>query len=104
MTQNFSNSNQNISDQVIEKIGKLARIKLEPEEKSSFASQISQVINWVSQLNEVDTSSIEALGNVNHSVLTPQEDIISDGNIEQEILKNAPKQFMDYFVVPKVIE
>ena len=62
------------------------------------------VINWIEKLNEVNTDNIEPMINVHNEPLHLNADEVSEGNIADDVLKNAPKQIYGYFAVPKVIE
>jgi aspartyl-tRNA(Asn)/glutamyl-tRNA(Gln) amidotransferase subunit C len=92
-----------ISVQDIEKISRLAQISI-TNEKEQIADQISNVITWIEKLNEVETQNIEPMINVFDNSLKLNPDIVNDGDISEEVLKNAPKSIYGYFAVPKVIE
>jgi aspartyl-tRNA(Asn)/glutamyl-tRNA(Gln) amidotransferase subunit C len=92
-----------ISVQDIEKISRLAQISI-ANEKEQIADQISNVITWIEKLNEVETQNIEPMINVFDNSLKLNSDIVNDGDISEEVLKNAPKSIYGYFAVPKVIE
>lgn len=92
-----------ISVQDIEKISRLAQISI-ANEKEQIADQISNVITWIEKLNEVETQNIEPMINVFDNSLKLNPDIVNDGDISEEVLKNAPKSIYGYFAVPKVIE
>jgi len=92
-----------ISVQDIEKISRLAQISI-TNEKEQIANQISNVITWIEKLNEVETQNIEPMINVFDNSLKLNSDIVNDGDISEEVLKNAPKSIYGYFAVPKVIE
>ena len=86
------------------KIAKLSRIKIKDEEIEEFSIQLSSILDWVEQLNEVDTENIKPLKNVSMNNLPLRKDIEKDTNSSKEILENSPDNVEDYFVVPKVIE
>ena len=88
----------------INKIAKLARIRLSDEESSEFLKDMNSILNWVDQLNEVNTDTIEPLTNISLSVLPKRDDEAKDVNSSDEILKNSPDKLEGYFVVPKVVE
>lgn len=92
-----------ITQKDIEKISRLAQIEIK-DDKEILANQIENVINWIEKLNEVNTDNIEPMINVHNEALHLNADEVSDGNIADDILKNAPKQIYGYFAVPKVIE
>ena len=78
------------------KIAKLSRIKINENEVDELSSQLSSILDWVEQLNEVDTESIEPLNNVNRSKLPLREDKESIENKSNDILSNAPDKLEDY--------
>jgi aspartyl-tRNA(Asn)/glutamyl-tRNA(Gln) amidotransferase subunit C len=92
-----------ITQKDIEKISRLAQIEIK-DDKEILASQIENVINWIEKLNEVNTDNIEPMINVHNEPLHLNADEVSDGNIADDVLKNAPKQIYGYFAAPKVIE
>ncbi len=92
-----------ITQKDIEKISRLAQIEIK-DDKEILATQIENVINWIEKLNEVNTDNIEPMINVHNEPLHLNADEVSDGNIADNVLKNAPKQIYGYFAVPKVIE
>ena len=85
-------------------IATLARIKLPEAEQERMASELSHILTWIEQLDEVDTSGVEPMASVAATALPMREDVVSDGNRRDEILANAPQQARGFFVVPKVIE
>ena len=86
------------------KIAKLSRIKIEDDEVDELSSQLSSIVDWVEQLNEVDTENVEPLSNVSMSKLPLRKDIVSIENNSKEVLSNAPDKLENYFAVPKVVE
>jgi aspartyl-tRNA(Asn)/glutamyl-tRNA(Gln) amidotransferase subunit C len=90
-----------IDKKVSEKIFRLARIENFSDDTSK---QIGGIIAWVEQLNEVDTDNVEPLTNVHEMSLRLNKDEVLDGEIAEQILKNAKDAKYGYFAVPKVIE
>ena len=88
----------------INKIAKLARIKLSEEEAKDLLKDMNSILDWVEQLNEVNTDSIEPLANISSSILPQRKDEANDVNSSDEILKNSPDKLEGYFAVPKVVE
>jgi aspartyl-tRNA(Asn)/glutamyl-tRNA(Gln) amidotransferase subunit C len=88
----------------IKKVARLARISVSETESETFATQVGSIINWVEQLNEVDTKNVAALTNVHDMPLRMSKDEVSDGDIAEDVLKNAKDAKYGYFAVPKVIE
>ena len=88
----------------INKIAKLARIRLSKEEAIHLLKDMNSILDWVEQLNEVNTNSIEPLANISSSTLPQRKDEAKDINSSDEILKNSPDKLEGYFAVPKVVE
>jgi aspartyl-tRNA(Asn)/glutamyl-tRNA(Gln) amidotransferase subunit C len=88
----------------VARIATLARIKVPAEEQAHLAGELSQILTWIEQLNEVDTSGVEPMASVVHVGLPMREDVVTDGARQDDILANAPQQAHGFFLVPKVIE
>ena len=88
----------------INKIAKLARIRLSEEESKDLLKDMNSILDWVDQLNEVNTDTIEPLANISSSILPKRKDEANDINSTDEILKNSPDKLEGYFAVPKVVE
>ena len=93
-----------LDTQAITKIARLARIRVEESEKAFYATQISGILQWVEQLNEVNTDGVPQMVSVVDMQLPQREDVISDGNQQAAVLKNAPASDYGCFSVPKVME
>ena len=93
-----------VDEATVWRIARLARIKITEAEAKSLKTELSGILNWVKQLDEVDTSSVEPLTRVVPIELRQREDKVTDGEIADEIVKNAPMIEDHYFVVPKVVE
>jgi aspartyl-tRNA(Asn)/glutamyl-tRNA(Gln) amidotransferase subunit C len=90
-------------------IAALARIRLAAAELEPLADELSQILNWVEQLNEVDTSAVAPMASAAASGLPRREDRVADGDCREAILGNAPRGAPNaadrgFFAVPKVIE
>ena len=88
----------------INKIAKLARIRLSEKEANELLKDMNLILDWVEQLNEVNTNSVEPLTNISSSKLPKRNDEAKDINSSDEILENSPDKLEGYFVVPKVVE
>jgi aspartyl-tRNA(Asn)/glutamyl-tRNA(Gln) amidotransferase subunit C len=88
----------------VRKVARLARIA-EPEEKlEGLARELSSILNWIEQLNEVDTDGVEPMTSVVHVPMPMRDDVVTEGGDPEKVLSNAPKRAGDFFVVPKVVE
>ena len=86
------------------KIAKLSRIKIKDDEIDELSAQLSSIVSWVEQLNEVNTDNVEPLSNVSMTKLPLRKDIENIKDYSKEVLLNAPDKLENYFVVPKVVE
>lgn len=85
-------------------IAALARIRLSEEELAPLANELSRILDWVAQLDEVDTAGVPALASVAEVTLPLRADEVNDGGCRQAILGNAPQSARGFFTVPKVVE
>ena len=93
-----------ITKEDVKKISQLSRIKIEEGEHEHMANQLNSIMNWIDQLNAVDTSTVDLHCQEKPSLMEEREDIVTDGNRVEEILKNAPFTQHNMFAVPKVVE
>ncbi|MDD5585913.1 MAG: Asp-tRNA(Asn)/Glu-tRNA(Gln) amidotransferase subunit GatC [Alphaproteobacteria bacterium] len=93
-----------IDTATVAKIAHLARLKVPLEQLQQVAGELSGILKWVEQLNEVNVEGVEPLANVNDLPLRWREDRVTDGNKPDDILANAPAKTAGFFVVPKVVE
>ncbi|HWK38736.1 MAG TPA: Asp-tRNA(Asn)/Glu-tRNA(Gln) amidotransferase subunit GatC [Hyphomicrobium sp.] len=93
-----------VDETTVRRIARLARIRISDEEAKGLEAELSGILNWVEQLNSVDTSSAEPMTRVVPIELKKRPDVINDGEIADDIVKNAPMIEDHYFVVPKVVE
>jgi len=85
-------------------IAALARIRLREEELEPLAAELSQILTWVEQLAEVDTSDVPPMTSVAATRLPMRDDKVTDGKSRDAILSNAPHCVKGFFTVPKVVE
>jgi aspartyl-tRNA(Asn)/glutamyl-tRNA(Gln) amidotransferase subunit C len=88
----------------VRKVARLARIA-EPEEKlEGLDKELSGILNWIEQLNEVDTDGVEPMASAVHMPAPMRDDVVTEGGDPEVVLSNAPKRAGNFFVVPKVVE
>jgi aspartyl-tRNA(Asn)/glutamyl-tRNA(Gln) amidotransferase subunit C len=93
-----------VSTEQVRHIAKLARIAMSDAEIERLAPELNNILGWVEQLAEVDTDGVEPLTAVIDQKLRLRDDVVTEGNIRDEILANAPDAQHGFFAVPKVIE
>ncbi|RMF40694.1 MAG: Asp-tRNA(Asn)/Glu-tRNA(Gln) amidotransferase subunit GatC [Alphaproteobacteria bacterium] len=93
-----------IDEATARRVAHLARIRLSEEEVAPFAQEISGILGWIEQLQEVDVEGVEPMSAVMPMPLKRRPDIVTDGGIREDVLANAPETREGFFVVPKVVE
>jgi aspartyl-tRNA(Asn)/glutamyl-tRNA(Gln) amidotransferase subunit C len=93
-----------VSHEQVRHIAKLARIAMSDEELDRLLPELNNILGWVEQLGEVDTDGVEPLATVIDQKLRLRDDIVTDGEIRDQVLANAPDAQHGFFAVPKVIE
>ena len=88
----------------VRRIAHLARIGVSDEETPHLQHEINAILTFVEALNEVDVEGVEPMTSVTPMRLPMREDVVTDGQIAQKVLANAPLSEDDFFLVPKVIE
>ena len=93
-----------VDEATVRRIARLARIKITDDEAHGLQKELSGILDWVQQLDEVDTASVEPMTRVVPIELTKRQDEVTAGEIADQIVQNAPMTEDHFFVVPKVVE
>lgn len=88
----------------VQKVAKLARLKLTPEEEQRFASQLGQILDYVEMLGEVDTEKVEPMAHTADVANVFRTDDVQPSIDREKTLLNAPKTDGKYFLVPQILE
>jgi len=88
----------------VRRIAKLARLHVEEGDLAPLADELNNILGWVEQLDEVDTTGAEPMTSVVEMVQRLRVDAVTDGHVQDRVLANAPAEADGFFVVPKVIE
>jgi aspartyl-tRNA(Asn)/glutamyl-tRNA(Gln) amidotransferase subunit C len=88
----------------VRKIASLARIAASDAEVEAMVPELNNILGWIEQLGEVDTSAVAPMTAVIANTLRLREDVVSDGDVRDNVLANAPAAEHGFFGVPKVIE
>ena len=88
----------------VRRIAKLARIAVSDDEVAALAPELSNILGWIEQLQEVDVSGVQPMTAVIPNTLRLREDVVAEGDRRDDVLKNAPAAEHGFFAVPKVIE
>lgn len=92
-----------ISDETIDYVGILAKLELNPEEKERAKKDMGEMLDYIDQLNELDTSGVEPMSHVFPVQNVFREDVVANGDGSRETLANAPEERNQGFVVPRTI-
>ncbi len=93
-----------IDKELLHKIAHLARLDFNEQDETKMIDSLNEILDWVEQLNEVDTTGVKALTHMSVEVNALREDIMLPPLPHEKGLLNAPRKDSDYFRVPKVIE
>jgi aspartyl-tRNA(Asn)/glutamyl-tRNA(Gln) amidotransferase subunit C len=88
----------------VRRIAHLARIAVAGDEVAHLQGELNAMLAFVAQLEEVDIAGVEPMTSVTPMHLKEREDVVTDGNIADDIVKNAPAAEDHFFQVPKVVE
>ena len=86
------------------RVAKLARIQVDESDLPALADELSSILGFMEQLNEVDVDGVEPMTSVTPMRLKRRKDEVTDGNMQDLVLKNAPDAREGFFAVPKVVE
>lgn len=86
------------------KVAKLARIRVEEADLPALAAELSGILGFMEQLNEVDVTGIAPMTSVTPMRLARRADVVTDGGYPDRVLANAPDAREGFFAVPKVVE
>jgi aspartyl-tRNA(Asn)/glutamyl-tRNA(Gln) amidotransferase subunit C len=93
-----------VDQDTVRRIARLARIRLAEEDVPVYEAELSHILHWIEQLNEIDVSGVEPLTSMVEMSMKQRADEVTDGDCPDDILANAPAAQDHYFVVPKVVE
>ena len=98
-----------VDSATVRKIASLARIAVTEDQVAAMVPELNNILGWIEQLGEVDTSAVEPMTAVISNTLRLRDDVVNadpltGGNIRDAVLANAPAPEHGFFGVPKVIE
>lgn len=94
----------NINRELLDKIAHLSRLEFDEKDAERMMQDMTDIVNWVEKLKEVNTDGIEPLTTMSHEVNSFREDEVKEHLSHERALLHAPKKDADYFRVPKVLE
>lgn len=93
-----------VDKDTVERIAKLARIRLKEEQKEPLAKELSNILGWVEQLSQLDTEGVPPMTSVVEMRIPLRKDEVTDGGYPEKVTANAPESSHGFYVVPKVVE
>ena len=93
-----------VNEEQVRHVAKLARLALSNAEIDKMVPELNNILGWVEQLGEVNTDGVEPLTAVIDLKLRLRDDVVTDGDMRDKVLLNAPDAQHGFFAVPKVIE
>ena len=92
-----------LSKEDVIKIAILSKLEFNDDEIENFRSDLSEILNYMNELNELDTEGISPLFNVLDLDDVTRKDVVKDSLKQEEVLKNAPDKDENFIIVPKII-
>lgn len=92
-----------ITKDIVEHVARLARLEITETEKEAFTRQLSDILTYVEQLNELNTEGVEPTATVLGQTNVFREDVARPSLPVEKALANAPETEDGFFVVPKII-
>ena len=88
----------------VKKVASLARLAVTDGEAEALVPELNGILDWVEQLGEVDVNGVEPMTAVIPNQLRLREDVVTDGDVRDKVLANAPQAEQGLFAGPKVVE
>jgi len=88
----------------VRRIAHLARIAVAEDEVDHLKGELNAMLSFVEQLAEVNVEGVEPMTSVTPMTMKKRADIVTDGGIAEDIVRNAPMSEDNFFLVPKVVE
>lgn len=88
----------------IRRIARLARIRVDEAQVQQMQGELNAILGWIDQLNEVDVTGVEPLTGGAAMAMRLREDVVTEPNLTDAVLSNAPDRDGPFYTVPKVVE
>ena len=93
-----------IDDETMEYVGILANLELSEDEREAAKKDMGRMLDYIDQLNELDTAGVEPMSHVLSTRNVFREDVVTNGDERERLLSNAPQEKDGMFVVPRTFE
>ena len=88
----------------VRRIASLSRIRVDDAQVAQMQTELNGILGWIEQLNEVDVTGVEPLTGAAMMAMRMREDVVTDGDMQEAVLSNAPDRDGPFYAVPKVVE
>ena len=95
---------ENLTHDIVRRVARLSRLKLKDEEVTKLAAELSQVLHYVDQLNELDVTNVEPMAHAIELTNVFRADEPRPSLPREAALANAPKSDGKYFLVPPILD
>ncbi|MPZ11208.1 MAG: Asp-tRNA(Asn)/Glu-tRNA(Gln) amidotransferase subunit GatC [Kiloniellaceae bacterium] len=93
-----------VDKETVAKIARLARVRVDESRGEALAKELSNILDWIEQLSELDTEGVEPMTSVVSMTLPLRDDAVTDGGYPDRVTANAPEATHGFYTVPKVVE
>ncbi|MGF1629600.1 MAG: Asp-tRNA(Asn)/Glu-tRNA(Gln) amidotransferase subunit GatC [Kiloniellaceae bacterium] len=93
-----------VDKETVAKIARLARVRVDESRGEAMAKELSNILDWIEQLSELDTEGVEPMTSVVSMKLPLRDDVVTDGGYPERVTANAPEAAHGFYAVPKVVE
>ena len=93
-----------LSEKEVRKVAKLARIRIDDKEVEHFQQELNSIFSWIDTLQEVNTKDVPHMSSVSNISLPLRKDEVTDGDVHEQVLANAPMSNFGCYMVPKVVD
>ncbi len=93
-----------LDEATVRNIARLARLKIADDDVPGLAAELSNILGWIEQLDEVPTDDVPPMASPTEKDLPRREDAVTDGGLAGDLMANAPDPAGSFFTVPKVVE
>lgn len=100
----MSNPPNAVTSEDVKKIARLSRLHVEPDQCQAMAEELNGILGWIEQLGEVDIEGVEPMTSAVDMAAPLRADDVTDGDVRDQVLQNAPKADDGFFVVPRSVE
>lgn len=93
-----------LDPKAVQKTATLSRLNVTPDEEKDYIKELSAIISWFEEIQEVNTDDVEPLLSPGDTVMSVREDKVTDGYVTDTVLSHAPDTAYNYYAVTRVVE